>query len=126
MTRIDYISDFSIISISSTSTASGASSSCISSASSRYSLSKVDKAGQKGATSLGKQSAGAVKKVFTMAEVNKSELCVKPTKIHRRTSSQAAAGGGGADDDDDVDDGDSLRSELNHFKPILATTPKSW
>ncbi|XP_039452123.1 uncharacterized protein LOC120431036 [Culex pipiens pallens] len=114
----------SIISISSTSTASGASSSCISSASSRYSLSKVDKAGQKGATSLGKQPAGgAVKKVFTMAEVNKSELCVKPTKIHRRTSSQAAGPGG--DDDDDVDDGDSLRSELNHFKPILATTPKS-
>uniref|UniRef100_A0A8D8IGH7 RING-type E3 ubiquitin transferase n=3 Tax=Culex pipiens TaxID=7175 RepID=A0A8D8IGH7_CULPI len=116
----------SIISISSTSTASGASSSCISSASSRYSLSKVDKAGQKGATVLGKQPAGgAVKKVFTMAEVNKSELCVKPTKIHRRTSSQAAGGEGGGDDDDDVDDGDSLRSELNHFKPILATTPKS-
>lgn len=88
-------------------------------------MSKADKAGQKGATVLGKQPAGAVKKVFTMAEVNKSELCVKPTKIHRRTSSQAAAGPGG-DDDDDVDDGDSLRSELNHFKPILATTPKSW
>lgn len=85
----------------------------------------MDKAGQKGA-SIGKQQpAAVVKKVFTMAEVNKSELCIKPTKIHRRTSSQAA-GGGGADDDDDVDDGDSLRSELNHFKPILATTPKSW
>lgn len=111
----------SIISISSTSTASGASSSCISSASSRYSLSKSqDKAGQKGG-GANKQLAGVVKKIFTMAEVNKSELCVKPTKIHRRTSSQAA----GADDDDDADDGDSLRSELNHFKPILATTPKS-
>lgn len=112
----------SIISISSTSTASGASSSCISSASSRYSLSKSqDKAGQKGATTVNKPIGGVVKKIFTMAEVNKSELCIKPTKIHRRTSSQAGA----ADDDDDVDDGDSLRSELNHFKPILATTPKS-
>lgn len=114
----------SIISISSTSTASGASSSCISSASSRYSLSKSqDKTGPKGtgATTLSKPIGGVVKKIFTMAEVNKSELCIKPTKIHRRTSSQA----GVADDDDDVDDGDSLRSELNHFKPILATTPKS-
>lgn len=113
----------SIISISSTSTASGASSSCISSASSRYSLSKsqqINKAAAGGQKGLGKQTAGGVvKKVFTMAEVNKSELCVKPTKIHRRTSSQAAA------NDDDDDDGDSLRSELNHFKPILATTPKS-
>lgn len=112
----------SIISISSTSTASGASSSCISSASSRYSLSKSqDKAGQKGGGANKQLAGGVVKKIFTMAEVNKSELCVKPTKIHRRTSSQAA----GADDDDDADDGDSLRSELNHFKPILATTPKS-
>lgn len=110
----------SIISISSTSTASGASSSCISSASSRYSLSKSqDKAGQKGGGANKQLAGGLVKKIFTMAEVNKSELCVKPTKIHRRTSSQAA------DDDDDADDGDSLRSELNHFKPILATTPKS-
>lgn len=117
----------SIISISSTSTASGASSSCISSASSRYSLSKsqqVDKTGQKAAASHSKQQAGGtagVKKVFTMAEVNKSELCIKPTKIHRQTSSQAGAD----DEEEDADDGDSLRSELNHFKPILATTPKS-
>lgn len=67
----------------------------------------------------GSSGSGVVgKKVFTMAELNKSNLCVKPTKLHRRTSSQAL--------DDDDDDGDSLRSELNHFKPIIATTPKSW
>lgn len=69
---------------------------------------------------LNKITPGGGKKTFTMADLNKSELCVKPTKLHRRTSSQAG------EDEDDGDDGDSLRSELNHFKPILATTPKSW
>lgn len=125
------ISNGSVISISSTSSASAASSSCISSASSRYSLVKsatqqtghnVETTKQQkapGGTTHSKPSVAATKKVFTMADLNKSDLCVKPTKLHKRTSSQAA------NDEDDGDDGDSLRSELNHFKPILATTPKS-
>ncbi|XP_055635843.1 E3 ubiquitin-protein ligase RNF168-like [Toxorhynchites rutilus septentrionalis] len=124
------VSNGSIISISSTSSASAASSSCISSASSRYSLIKSvaqqngrgsDVTKQKPQTNSlsNKIASGGGKKSFTMADLNKSELCVKPTKLHRRTSSQAG------EDEDDGDDGDSLRSELNHFKPILATTPKS-
>ncbi|EAT47548.1 AAEL001357-PA [Aedes aegypti] len=116
-------SNGSVISISSTSSASGASSSCISSASSRYSLVKQQptstKAQSSNEVSKHGSNVGAVtKKVFTMAELNQNELCVKPTKLHRRNSSQAV-------DDEDDDDGDSLRSELNHFKPIFATTPKS-
>lgn len=120
-------SNGSVISISSTSSASGASSSCISSASSRYSLvkqqqtSKAQSSNQVGkhvSSNSGIHAGPVIKKVFTMAEVNQNQLCVKPTKLHRRTSSQAV-------DDDEDDDGDSLRSELNHFKPIFATTPKS-
>ncbi|XP_062558410.1 E3 ubiquitin-protein ligase RNF169-like [Armigeres subalbatus] len=120
-------SNGSVISISSTSSASGASSSCISSASSRYSLIKQQQTSKahssnppgKHVSSISGSNAGPVaKKVFTMAELNQNELCVKPTKLHRRTSSQAV-------EDDEDDDGDSLRSELNHFKPIFTTTPKS-
>nr|XP_029724630.1 uncharacterized protein DDB_G0284459 [Aedes albopictus] len=120
-------SNGSVISISSTSSASGASSSCISSASSRYSLAKQQpqqqaasskaQSSQEAATTSKHTVGPVVKKVFTMAELNQNELCVKPTKLHRRNSSQAV--------DDDDDDGDSLRSELNHFKPIFSTTPKS-
>lgn len=123
-------SNGSVISISSTSSASAASSSCISSASSRYSLIKLNTAakqqskaqssirtGKAATATANASSSGVSKKIITIAELNKSELCVKPTKLHRRTSSQAV--------DDDDDDGDSLRSELNHFKPIVATTPKS-
>ncbi|XP_055541394.1 uncharacterized protein LOC129727518 isoform X2 [Wyeomyia smithii] len=121
------VSNGSVISISSTSSASAASSSCISSTSSRYSLIKsAQQTTGGGHAEAGKQkhsilnkftTAGGSKKVFTMADLNKSELCVKPTKLHRKSPSN--------DDDDDPDDGDSLRSELNHFKPIIATTPKS-
>lgn len=121
-------SNGSVISISSTSSASAASSSCISFASSRFSLAAQQNAGgadpskQKVQSSLlSKQpTSSGDKKKFTMADLNSSELCVKPTKLHKRTSNQAP------DEEDDGDDSDSLRSELNHFKPILATTPKSY
>ncbi|XP_058825432.1 uncharacterized protein LOC131685598 [Topomyia yanbarensis] len=127
-------SNGSVISISSTSSASAASSSCISSASSRYSLIKSASQQVGHGAEIVKQkvhnsilnkissSGGGAKKSFTIADLNKSELCVKPTKLHRKSPTQT---GDDDDDDDDADDGDSLRSELNHFKPIIATTPKS-
>ncbi|XP_058447660.1 uncharacterized protein LOC131428038 [Malaya genurostris] len=128
-------SNGSVISISSTSSASAASSSCISSASSRYSLIKsVSQQIGHGAEVIKHRvqnsilnklttSGGGLKKTFTMADLNKSELCVKPTKLHRKSPTRHPDDDD--DDGDDTDDGDSLRSELNHFKPIIATTPKS-
>ncbi|XP_055602581.1 E3 ubiquitin-protein ligase rnf168-like [Uranotaenia lowii] len=122
-------SNGSVISISSTSSASAASSSCISSVSSQYSVSKGQQSSKHSAGSKVQQQP---KRVFTMAELNKSEVCIKPTKLHKRipsqkgtTTTKQSGNDNEEDDDEDDDDGDSLRSELNHFKPILATTPKS-
>ncbi|KFB42778.1 AGAP001292-PA-like protein [Anopheles sinensis] len=129
-----------VISISSTSSAQSAvtDSSCpSSSASGRYSLlnSVVQQVGR-GAemvkqkvqgTILNRLTTGKVQqqhhKSLSMFDLNKSEHCIKPTALHK--IEHRGVKEEEANDDGIMDDTDSLKSEQNHFIPIIASLPKS-
>uniref|UniRef100_A0A182PRP4 RING-type E3 ubiquitin transferase n=1 Tax=Anopheles epiroticus TaxID=199890 RepID=A0A182PRP4_9DIPT len=128
-------SNGSVISISSTSSAASgvtASSCATSSASGRYSL--IKSVAQK----IGRSAEMVKQKVqdtilnrltevklqqhqhsINAVDLNKSELCIKPTAVHKLERR------GVEGDDADGDDSDSLKSEQNHFIPIVQSMPKS-
>uniref|UniRef100_A0A182JYY4 RING-type E3 ubiquitin transferase n=1 Tax=Anopheles christyi TaxID=43041 RepID=A0A182JYY4_9DIPT len=125
----------SVISISSTSSAASgvtASSCATSSASGRYSLIKsvAQKVGRSAEivkqkvqdTILHRLTAGKLQqhqRTLNAIDLNKSELCVKPTAVHKLERR------GVEGDDAEGDDSDSLKSEQNHFIPIVQSMPKS-
>lgn len=129
-------SNGSVISISSTSSAASGvtASSCVtSSASGRYSLIKsvAQKVGrsaeivkQKVAdTFLNRLTTGKLQQhqhTLNAMDLNKSDLCVKPTAVHKLERR-------GVEGVDDTmgDDSDSLKSEQNHFIPIVQSMPRS-
>nr|XP_040222936.2 uncharacterized protein LOC120949603 [Anopheles coluzzii] len=126
----------SVISISSTSSAASgvtASSCATSSASGRYSLIKsvAQKVGRSAEivkqkvqdTILHRLTAGKLQqhqRSLNAIDLNKSELCVKPTAVHKLERR-----GVEGDDAEGGDDSDSLKSEQNHFIPIVQSMPKS-
>ncbi|XP_053671001.1 uncharacterized protein LOC128721289 [Anopheles nili] len=129
-------SNGSVISISSTSSAASGStaSSCAttSSASGRYSLIKsvAQKVGRSAEivkqkvqdTILHRLTDGKPQqhqRSLNAVDLNKSQLCVKPTAVHKTEFR------GVASDETEVDDTDSLKSEQNHFIPIVQSMPKS-
>ncbi|XP_052869211.1 E3 ubiquitin-protein ligase rnf168-like [Anopheles cruzii] len=124
-------SNGSVISISSTSSAASAvtATSFVSSSavSERFSLIKSvsQKIGR--SAELVKQTASDLhrltfgklqqhQKSMGTLDLNRSELCVKPTELHKAEQRGAA---------DEEDDTDSLKAEQNHFVPIHTTLPKS-
>ncbi|XP_052901896.1 uncharacterized protein LOC128309525 [Anopheles moucheti] len=125
----------SVISISSTSSAASgvtASSCATSSASGRYSLIKsvAQKVGRSAEivkqkvqdTILHRLTAGKLQqhqRTLNAIDLNKSELCVKPTAVHKLERR------GVEGDGTECDDSDSLKSEQNHFIPIVQSMPKS-
>ncbi|XP_049283152.1 uncharacterized protein LOC125763748 isoform X2 [Anopheles funestus] len=125
----------SVISISSTSSAASgvtASSCATSSASGRYSLIKsvAQKVGRSAEivkqkvqdTILHRLTAGKLQqhqRTLNAIDLNKSELCVKPTAVHKLERR------GVEGDGTECDDSDSLKSEQNHFIPIIQSMPKS-
>uniref|UniRef100_A0A182VVU5 RING-type E3 ubiquitin transferase n=1 Tax=Anopheles minimus TaxID=112268 RepID=A0A182VVU5_9DIPT len=125
----------SVISISSTSSAASgvtASSCATSSASGRYSLIKsvAQKVGRSAEivkqkvqdTILHRLTAGKLQqhqRTMNAIDLNKSELCVKPTAVHKLERR------GVEDEGTECDDSDSLKSEQNHFIPIVQSMPKS-
>ncbi|XP_053659519.1 uncharacterized protein LOC128708566 [Anopheles marshallii] len=125
----------SVISISSTSSAASgvtASSCATSSASGRYSLIKsvAQKVGRSAEivkqkvqdTILHRLTAGKLQqhqRTLNATDLNKSELCVKPTAVHK-LERRGVEGEG-----TECDDSDSLKSEQNHFIPIVQSMPKS-
>uniref|UniRef100_A0A182J1B8 RING-type E3 ubiquitin transferase n=1 Tax=Anopheles atroparvus TaxID=41427 RepID=A0A182J1B8_ANOAO len=133
-------SNGSVISISSTSSAQSAvtASSCASSsASERYSLLKsvVQHVGRSAelvkqkvqGTILHRLTAGKLQqhqKSLGTFDLNKSEHCVKPTPLHKVEQRGAVKEEEGVDDGT-MNDTDSLKSEQNHFIPIIASLPKS-
>uniref|UniRef100_A0A182QA13 RING-type E3 ubiquitin transferase n=1 Tax=Anopheles farauti TaxID=69004 RepID=A0A182QA13_9DIPT len=129
-------SNGSVISISSTSSAASGltASSCVtSSASGRYSLIKsvAQKVGRSAEivkqkvqdTFLHKLTMGKLQqhqRTLNAMDLNKSDLCVKPTAVHKLERR-------GVEGVDDTvgDDSDSLKSEQNHFIPIVQSMPRS-
>uniref|UniRef100_A0A182MNP0 RING-type E3 ubiquitin transferase n=1 Tax=Anopheles culicifacies TaxID=139723 RepID=A0A182MNP0_9DIPT len=125
----------SVISISSTSSAASgvtASSCATSSASGRYSLIKsvAQKVGRSAEivkqkvqdTILHRLTAGKLQqhqRTLNAIDLNKSELCVKPTAVHKLERR------GVEDEGTECDDTDSLKSEQKHFVPIVQSMPKS-
>ncbi|XP_050068969.1 uncharacterized protein LOC126557292 [Anopheles maculipalpis] len=125
----------SVISISSTSSAASgvtASSCATSSASGRYSLIKsvAQKVGRSAEivkqkvhdTFLHGLTAGKLQqhqRTLNAIDLNKSDLCVKPTAVHKMERR------GVEGEPAECDDSDSLKSEQNHFIPIVQTMPKS-
>ncbi|XP_035901018.1 uncharacterized protein LOC118507120 [Anopheles stephensi] len=125
----------SVISISSTSSAASgvtASSCATSSASGRYSLIKsvAQKVGRSAEivkqkvqdTFLHGLTAGKLQqhqRTLNAIDLNKSELCVKPTAVHKLERR------GVEGEPAECDDSDSLKSEQNHFIPIVQSMPKS-
>ncbi|XP_058057948.1 E3 ubiquitin-protein ligase rnf168-like [Anopheles bellator] len=123
-------SNGSVISISSTSSAASAATATSfvsSSVSERFSLIKSvsQKIGR--SAELVKQTANDLhrltfgklqqhQKSMGTIDLNKSELCVKPTDLHKAEQRGAV---------DEEDDTDSLKAEQNHFVPIHTTLPKS-
>ncbi|XP_035775469.1 uncharacterized protein LOC118457757 [Anopheles albimanus] len=127
----------SVISISSTSSAVSAvtSTSCVSSSiSERFSIIKsvtqtlgrsAELVKQKATDLTQRLSFGKQKPSTTTTtnaiDLNKSELCMKPTELHK-TEQRGAVD---EDDDGEADETDSLKAEQNHFVPIHASLPKS-
>uniref|UniRef100_A0A182NQL4 RING-type E3 ubiquitin transferase n=1 Tax=Anopheles dirus TaxID=7168 RepID=A0A182NQL4_9DIPT len=129
-------SNGSVISISSTSSAASGltASSCVtSSASGRYSLIKsvAQKVGRSAEivkqkvqdTFLHRLTTGKLQqhqRTLNAMDLNKSDLCVKPTAVHKLDRR-------GVEGVDDAagDDSDSLKSEQNHFIPIVQSMPRS-
>uniref|UniRef100_A0A182SEY9 RING-type E3 ubiquitin transferase n=1 Tax=Anopheles maculatus TaxID=74869 RepID=A0A182SEY9_9DIPT len=125
----------SVISISSTSSAASgvtASSCATSSASGRYSLIKsvAQKVGRSAEivkqkvqdTLLHGLTAGKLQqhqRTLNAIDLNKSDLCVKPTAVHKLERR------GVEGEPAECDDSDSLKSEQNHFIPIVQSMPKS-
>ncbi|XP_049548951.1 uncharacterized protein LOC125959946 [Anopheles darlingi] len=128
-------SNGSVISISSTSSAVSAvtSTSCVSSSiSERFSIIKsvtqtlgrsAELVKQKATDLTQRLSFGKQKTTTTTnaIDLNKSELCMKPTELHK-TEQRGTVDG---DDDGEADETDSLKAEQNHFVPIHASLPKS-
>uniref|UniRef100_A0A2M4BFN1 RING-type E3 ubiquitin transferase n=1 Tax=Anopheles marajoara TaxID=58244 RepID=A0A2M4BFN1_9DIPT len=126
-------SNGSVISISSTSSAVSAvtSTSCVSSSiSERFSIIKsvtqtlgrsAELVKQKATDLTQRLSFGKQKTTTTNIDLNKSELCMKPTELHK-TEQRGAVD---EDDDGEADETDSLKAEQNHFVPIHASLPKS-
>ncbi|XP_050099809.1 uncharacterized protein LOC126580018 [Anopheles aquasalis] len=131
-------SNGSVISISSTSSAVSAvtSTSCVSSSiSERFSIIKsvtqtlgrsAELVKQKATDLTQRLSFGKQKTTTTTTttaiDLNKSELCMKPTELHK-TEQRGAVDED--DDDGEADETDSLKAEQNHFVPIHASLPKS-